>query len=139
MGTAGAVGTFLVVYQDTAPHASPTRCMGWRTDSACPLDRFRFRSRLDPVVNEARCGGGLHGSPPHRVSESIASLVGVGAGAGPRLNFYGCGCETWKQATSYCETAFGLASADSVPGAPAYTLTAFVAKPLVVITLLWFA
>ena len=45
-----------------------------------------------------------------------------------------CGWETWKQATSYCDTACSfLFAADGVPGAPAYTFTALVAKRLVVL------
>ena len=63
----------------------------------------------------------------HRVGHMGSGILyvykndGARQRAGARRENYGCGCDTWKQATSYCETAFGLVIAPvpvAVPGPP---------------------
>src|SRR5262249_28310360 len=98
-----------------------------------PARDARVGWALLPLSRDVDFGGGAQ--RPRQWAARPARWEGAGQGRPPPpLQRCQCGWETWKQATSYCDTAWALPfAADGVPGAPAYTFAALVAKPLVVL------
>ena len=44
----------------------------------------------------------------HTLNDDARRQAGVALPSKEGKKSYGCGCDTWKQATSYCATTFGL-------------------------------